>query len=87
MAIGLKFAGTANAKAESVLQKYVVEFLAHKKKVPDASAPGQQTYGRLDKQAIELSIDVCALGLSIVMAGTGETGICELNKSVNWPKP
>ncbi|CAD7696275.1 unnamed protein product [Ostreobium quekettii] len=71
LAIGLKFAGTANAQAEFLLRKYVLEFLAHKKKVPDASAPGQQTYGRLDKQSIELSIDVCALALSAVMAGTG----------------
>ena len=36
-----------------------------------ALAGAEATWGRLDKQALEACLDVVALSLSVVMAGTG----------------
>ncbi|GMH41655.1 hypothetical protein BSKO_09565 [Bryopsis sp. KO-2023] len=71
LAMGLKYAGTADGSARATLHDFVLKFLKLKKEVPDSSAGADVTYGKIDKQALQTVCDVCALALSVVMAGTG----------------
>ncbi|KAK9828929.1 hypothetical protein WJX72_002853 [[Myrmecia] bisecta] len=71
MAIGIKFAGSANAAAQEVLAHYVHYFLEAKQSAPDSAAGAAATWGRLDKQALEVCVGSTALALAAVMAGTG----------------
>ncbi len=56
MAIGLRFAGSANARAEALLRQHVAWMLNAKKAVPAGVGPGGVALGRLDKQARHANI-------------------------------
>ncbi|KAK9834947.1 hypothetical protein WJX84_010452 [Apatococcus fuscideae] len=71
LAMGIRYAGSANAAAYGVLKHYLLYLLAAKKRAPDASQGAEATWGRLDKQALEACLDLVTLSLSVVMAGTG----------------
>ncbi|KAK9863020.1 hypothetical protein WJX84_009707 [Apatococcus fuscideae] len=71
LALGIRYAGSANAAAYGVLKHYLLYLLAAKKTAPDASQGAEATWGRLDKQALEACLDLVALSLAVVMAGTG----------------
>ncbi|XP_014288938.1 anaphase-promoting complex subunit 1 [Halyomorpha halys] len=69
MALGLRFAGSANNEAYVTLMHYVKLFVTVSTKSL-AELPGRPT--------IESCICVCLLSLSMVMAGTGDLGVLRL---------
>lgn len=73
MAVGLKYAGTADSLARATLHFFVVRFLKLKKDIPEKMDDTDAHHDHIDKQALETVLNVCALSLSAVMAGTGET--------------
>ncbi len=143
LGMGIRYAGTGNAKAAGVLRAHTIAFLEAKRTAPDASGaprcrmPGpvrtaavQTTSGRheqcnecicqvsialtemacdgsatprhsimsvqiwwragagagvgqVDKQALESCLGVCALALSVVMAGTGDLETLKILRGAN----
>ena len=47
-------------------------------------AGAEATWGRLDKQALEACLDVVALSLSVVMAGTGHLPTLKLLRGMSF---
>lgn len=84
LSIGIRFAGTADNNAYSVLKELVVQMSQLRKSaaaiqpIPGtvhlSSPPGE----RLDKASIETCLGVCALGLALVMAGTGDLSTLQI---------
>jgi len=71
LAMGIRYAGTANLQAGEVLAGRCTYFLRHKTKAPDASAGAAAALGTIDKQGLEMCVGAAAVALSLVMAGTG----------------
>eukprot|EP00798_Chlamydomonas_sp_ICE-L_P020646 gene20646-27434_t len=71
MAIGLKYAGSANAQAHEVLRHYTLLLLATKRKCPEAptGVTDLAAVNCLDKAPLEACLDVVVLALSLVMGG------------------
>ena len=57
LAIGLRYAGTADARAKELLAERCKYFLKHKAKAPDVSAGAAATSGNIDKQVIAGILD------------------------------
>ena len=70
MAVGLRYAGSANEQAERLLSRYIRYFLARKREAP--AAPQADRKSRLiDRSVLEMCLNSVALALSVVMSGTG----------------
>ena len=68
MAVGLRYAGTANENAKAALTKMTLRFLSMK-----AAAATQEPISELvDRPTLETCICVSATAISCVMAGTGD---------------
>jgi len=65
LAIGLRFAGTADADAHKLMKKYVLYF----GKARDETGG---TWTSRDRPTLETCLDIAALALGLVMAGTGD---------------
>lgn len=84
LSIGIRFAGTSDKSAYSVLNELVIQMSQLRKSaaavaplpgsVNLSSPPGE----RLDKASIEACLDACALGLALVMAGTGDLSTLQI---------
>ena len=68
MALGLRFAGTADAAARDALRKMLSRFLALKA----AAAAGEPCGELVDRPTAETCVCVAATALACVMAGTGD---------------
>lgn len=66
-AIGLRYAGTSNASAHQLLLKHVKYFAAG-----CGTEPGSKEWTQRDRPALETCLNTAALGLGMVMAGTGD---------------
>ena len=68
MALGLRFAGTADASARDALRSMLFRFLALKA----AAAAGEPSGALVDRPTAETCVCVAATALACVMAGTGD---------------
>ncbi|EFJ11009.1 hypothetical protein SELMODRAFT_126964 [Selaginella moellendorffii] len=68
LSIGLRYAGTANAEAQTLLQHYALYFMKEKSQAASGTSPNDR---RVDRGTLETCLDVAVLSLSVVMAGTG----------------
>ncbi|PSC69420.1 anaphase-promoting complex subunit 1 isoform X2 isoform B [Micractinium conductrix] len=68
LAVGIRFAGSANAQAEALLRRYALYFLSAKQRAPEPGT-GQPAY--INKQQLEEALGNVALALAVVMAGSG----------------
>lgn len=69
LALGIRFAGTANKAAADVIHYNLQYFLRAKKFVPE---PGTVSSSPLNREILETCISSGALALSVVMAGSGD---------------
>ena len=78
-AIGLRFAGTADAQAASAITKILLEMKSFRDTadpVPVALRPQQPIVG--------MCLGLCAVSLALVMAGTGDLDTLRLFKTIRW---
>lgn len=78
-AIGLRFAGTADAQAASAITKILLEMKSFRDTadpVPVALRPHQPIVG--------MCLGLCAVSLALVMAGTGDLDTLRLFKMIRW---
>ena len=82
LALGIVFAGTADASAEHVLSYYVRCFRAIRAKHSDAAtaftSAGPSPLHHLDRHTLETCLLACMLALAVVMAGTGDLATMRL---------
>ncbi|KAK9819157.1 hypothetical protein WJX81_007920 [Elliptochloris bilobata] len=71
LAVGIKYAGSANAAACGLLTHYCAYFQRAKHAAPDSMSGNAGAWGRLDKAALEACLCTVALALATVMAGSG----------------
>ena len=81
MALGLRYAGSANADAAALVEHYCRLFMKLKRQVT-AGAPRAPP---VDRPTLETCIDVAALALSVIMAGTGHLGTLRLLRCAPHP--
>jgi anaphase-promoting complex subunit 1 len=78
-AMGLRFAGTADAQAASAITKVLLEMKSFRDSadpVPVALRPQQPIVG--------MCLGLCAVSLALVMAGTGDLNTLRLFKIIRW---
>ncbi|KAL4443950.1 hypothetical protein ABPG75_011687 [Micractinium tetrahymenae] len=68
LAVGIRFAGSCNARAEELLRKYCSYFMAAKQRAPE---PGAGQPCLTNKHLLEEALGCVLLALSVVMAGSG----------------
>ena len=81
MSIGMKYAGTADAGACSLLSNRVSRF----KSLRSNPGSGVGCGDRVDRAAIESCLSATVLALAMVMAGTGHLGTLRLFRSLRKP--
>ena len=69
MAIGLRFAGSADRDAQSTLMHFLRYFVSFKRNAPE---PGATSPCIINREVLESCAGSVALALSLVMAGTGD---------------
>lgn len=75
MAIGMRFAGTADPAAQSTLTHFLRYFVRFKQNVPE---PGSLSPCIINREVLESCAGSAALALSLVMAGTGDLATFKL---------
>ncbi|KAI3425098.1 hypothetical protein D9Q98_008476 [Chlorella vulgaris] len=68
LAVGIRFAGSANARAEALLSRYARHFLSAKQRAPE---PGVGAPSPTNRDLLEECLGSVLLALSVVMAGSG----------------
>lgn len=71
LGVGLRFAGSHDPAAFSLLRDQATALLQLRSKAPESSAGLLACSGRLDKQTLEAAIDAILLAMAVVMAGSG----------------
>ncbi|MCO5580423.1 hypothetical protein L7F22_034289 [Adiantum nelumboides] len=80
LSIGLRYAGTRSAEAQELLYQYTLYFLKEKRSAaPVGGTVGPDgKYSYVDRGTLETCLNVAALSLSVVMAGSGHLGTFKL---------
>ncbi|KAI5082088.1 hypothetical protein GOP47_0001831 [Adiantum capillus-veneris] len=80
LSIGLRYAGTCSAEAQELLYQYTHYFLKEKRSAaPVGGTVGPDgKYSYVDRGTLETCLNVAALSLSVVMAGSGHLGTFKL---------
>lgn len=78
--IGLRFAGTGNKDAASVIFERVVEL----RELRDATSPASSAL-RPPTPVLEMCLGCACISLSMVLAGTGDLDALRLLKVLRWP--
>ena len=76
-ALGLRFAGTADAAACALVTKYTQQF----QQLRDADPKHPQ---RPDRPTLEMCLGASALALSLITAGTGDLAVLRLFRELRW---
>ena len=72
LALGVRFAGSANENAKTILMNHILKLLRFKSKSPDIAMVHTSMCNRANKPTLEKCICMIALSLSLVMAGSGD---------------
>ncbi|QDZ19822.1 subunit 1 of anaphase-promoting complex [Chloropicon primus] len=72
IALGVRYAGSANKDAKKILMDHMLKLLRFKSKSPDIAMVHTSMCNRANKPTLEQCICILALALSLVMAGTGD---------------
>lgn len=79
LAVGIRFAGSANARAEALLRKYAAHFLTAKQRAPE---PGTGQPSLTSKHFLEEAVGSVLLALGVVMAGSGHLPTLKLLRAL-----
>ena len=77
--LGLRFAGTADAQAARVITKVLLDM----KSFRDSTEPIPVAL-RPDQPIVGMCLNLCAVSLALVMAGTGDLDTLRLFKTIRW---
>jgi anaphase-promoting complex subunit 1 len=77
--LGLRFAGSGNISAATVIRKRIFQFV----ELRDDNAPAKIAQ-RPDKQTIDMCLSTLAIALSLIMAGTGDIDSFRILRSLRW---